>query len=204
VFLRCTFTDKFADNYKTGGNANAHPQTDTGGSPQLRYRLDKTQPGVDSALRIMLMRSGVTEIGKHTIAQVSGDETAGLVDFLGTAVVIRADHLPQILWVKFCRESGRTDKITKHNGKLATFGSVWRLGRMGSYCLGLSDDRGRDNCCQHFPSMPERDTKFLKVSIAQMAEDRNINVVLGKALRVIGHAERRQPIFYGTHWLPLG
>ena len=67
----------------------------------------------------MLMRSGVTEIGEHTIAHVSGDETAALVNLLGTAVVIRADHLPQILRVKFCRERGRTDKITKHNRKLA-------------------------------------------------------------------------------------
>jgi len=118
------FTDEIADNHQTGGNANAHPQTDTDGSSQLRYRLDKTQPSMDCALRIMLMRSGVTEIGEHTIAQVSGDETAGLVNLLGTAAVIRADHFPQILWVKFSRERGRTDKITKHNGKLATFGSV--------------------------------------------------------------------------------
>src|ERR1700692_4289321 len=104
---------------------------------------------MDCALRIMLMRSRVTEIGEHTIAKVSGDETAALVNLLCTAVVIRADHLPQILWVKFCRERGRTDKITKHNGKLATFGSVLCLPCGGCCCLGLSDDRKLDNCCQH-------------------------------------------------------
>jgi hypothetical protein len=123
VFLRRT-TDRIADNHQTGGNANAHPQMDTNGSSQLRYRLDKTQPSMDGAFRIVLMRPGVTEIGKHTIAQISGDEAAGLVNLFSTAAVICANHLPQILWVKFCRECRRTDKVTKHNGKLATFGPV--------------------------------------------------------------------------------
>jgi hypothetical protein len=47
--------------------------------------------------------------------------------------------------------------------------------------------------------MPKRDAKLLKVLIGQMAEDRNINVVLGKALRVLGHAERCQPLLDRKH-----
>ena len=42
--------------------------------------------------------------------------------------------------------------------------------------------------------MPERDADLLEVLIRQMAEDREINTVLGKALRVLGHAEFFEPV----------
>jgi hypothetical protein len=47
---------------------------------------------------------------------------------------------------------------------------------------------------QHFPPMPERNAKFLEVLIGQMAEDRNINVVIGKTLGVLEHAELFEPV----------
>jgi len=42
--------------------------------------------------------------------------------------------------------------------------------------------------------MPEQDTDVLKILIGQMVEDRDINSVLGKTLRVVGHAEVFEPI----------
>jgi hypothetical protein len=37
--------------------------------------------------------------------------------------------------------------------------------------------------------MSKRDTKLFKVLIGQIAEDGGVDVILGKALHVLGHAE---------------
>ena len=42
--------------------------------------------------------------------------------------------------------------------------------------------------------MPEQDADIFEVLISQMRECRNINPVLGNALRILGHAERFEPI----------
>ena len=42
--------------------------------------------------------------------------------------------------------------------------------------------------------MPERDAELFEVLIGQIAKDRDIDVVLGKALRVLGHAELFEPV----------
>ena len=42
--------------------------------------------------------------------------------------------------------------------------------------------------------MPEQDADVLEVLIGQMAESRDINAVLSKALRVLGHAELFEPV----------
>jgi hypothetical protein len=41
------------------------------------------------------------------------------------------------------------------------------------------------NGCQHLSPVPEQDAYFLQVLIGQIAEHREINSVLGKALRVL-------------------
>ena len=47
---------------------------------------------------------------------------------------------------------------------------------------------------EHFPPMPERDTEFFEVLIGQVGQDRGVDVVLGKALGVLGHAELFEPV----------
>ena len=47
---------------------------------------------------------------------------------------------------------------------------------------------------QHFAPMAEQDAEFLQVLIGQIGKDREINAVLGKALRVLGHAELFEPV----------
>ena len=51
--------------------------------------------------------------------------------------------------------------------------------------------------------MPKEDAKIFEVLISQIAEDRNIDVVLDKALRVLGHAELFEPICNLLHRGPL-
>jgi hypothetical protein len=42
--------------------------------------------------------------------------------------------------------------------------------------------------------MPEQDADLLKVLVSQVAEDRDVDPILGKALGVPGHAELIEPI----------
>ena len=50
--------------------------------------------------------------------------------------------------------------------------------------------------------MPERDTKLFEVLIGQVAKDGGVDVALGKALRVLGHAELFEPIRNLLHRRP--
>ena len=47
--------------------------------------------------------------------------------------------------------------------------------------------------------MPKRDTKLFEVLIGQIAKDGGVDIVRGKALRVLGHAERFEPVHNGLH-----
>ena len=42
--------------------------------------------------------------------------------------------------------------------------------------------------------MPKQDADIFEVVISQMRECRNTNPVLGKALRILGHAELFEPV----------
>jgi hypothetical protein len=61
--------------------------------------------------------------------------------------------------------------------------------------LGRGLRRGRDsasklrNRCQHLSPISEQDADVLEILIGQMAENGEINAILGKALSVFGHAE---------------
>ena len=47
--------------------------------------------------------------------------------------------------------------------------------------------------------MPERDAKLFEIPIGQMTEDGGIDVVLGKAPAVLGHAELFEPVVNPLH-----
>jgi len=42
--------------------------------------------------------------------------------------------------------------------------------------------------------MPEQDADVFEILIGQMAQRRDIDAILRKALRVLGHAERFEPV----------
>jgi hypothetical protein len=76
-------------------------------------------------------------------------------------------------------------QVTEYHRELTTFGGVVRdrgLRRDWQRAAG-SADRG-----QHFQPVPERDAKIFEVLVSQIWENGNINLVLGKALSVLGQA----------------
>jgi len=55
--------------------------------------------------------------------------------------------------------------------------------------------RGEDYCAQNLAAMTERsDTEVFQVLVCQIAENREIDIVVGKALGVLGHSELFEPI----------
>ena len=47
---------------------------------------------------------------------------------------------------------------------------------------------------QHLPAIAKDDTQIFQVLIGEVTKNREINAVFGKGLRVLGHAERFEPI----------
>ena len=48
--------------------------------------------------------------------------------------------------------------------------------------------------------MAERDTDFFEVLVGQIAQNAGINVILGKALRVLPQAKPFEPVRNLLHW----
>ena len=55
---------------------------------------------------------------------------------------------------------------------------------------------------QHFAPIAEKNAQLLQVLIGQIGQDREINAVFGKALRVLGHAELFEPVRHLLHCGP--
>jgi hypothetical protein len=47
---------------------------------------------------------------------------------------------------------------------------------------------------QHLPAITEDDAEVFQVLIGHVAKNREINTVFGKALGILGHAERFEPV----------
>ena len=76
----------------------------------------------------------------------------------------------------------------------------WGFGSVDLGCNEVSSGTCKlGDCRQHLPPMPEQDADVLKILIGQMAENRDIDSVLGKTLRVLGHAECLEPVRYLLH-----
>src|SRR5258707_7350170 len=187
--LRRALPDEITDDHQTSGNANSHSQSCLGAGIESCHGRDQCQPGAYRALSIVFIRPRIAEICEHAVPHVSGNETAKLLDLLGTAVVVRANDFPQVLRVEPCRERSRANKIGEHHRELTSLGLGPRS-RRGS----RSDLIEFRNRAQYLPAMAERDTDFFEVMVGQIAENAWINVVLGKGLRVLPQAKCVEPV----------
>jgi hypothetical protein len=79
----------------------------------------------------------------------------------------------------------------EHHRELAPLGEISRLRLRrgdGLRCGGSGASKLRYRC-QHPSPMPEQDADVLEILIAQMAEIREINAVLGEALGILPQPE---------------
>src|ERR1700732_1689641 len=91
LLLGGSLTEEVTDDDKTCCDPDAHLQRDTASGVELRHRLDKRKPRADCTLGIMLVRHRITEVRKHTVADVLRDETPIALDQFFAAAVIARD-----------------------------------------------------------------------------------------------------------------
>ena len=165
---------------------------------------DQLQPRPHRLLGVVLMGLRIAEIDQHAVAHVFRHEAAEAANRLGDAFLIGRNDLAQVLGVHAGGERRRPDQVREHHRDLPALGGVLSLwlhsgGRL-RYCrrstTKLADRR------EHFPSMPEQDADVFEILIGQMAKRRDIDPILGKALRVLGHAERFEPVRNLLHRSP--
>jgi hypothetical protein len=114
LLLGRSCSNQVADHNKAGRDPDPNLQRRTGMRCELWNRLDKTERGTNRALRIMLMRSGIAEIGENAVAHVFRDEATIALEQFRAAAMIGADDAPQVLGVELSRKRGRADQVTKH------------------------------------------------------------------------------------------
>ena len=213
ALLRLSRSDQVADHNEPGCNADTGLQRSARLEPS--YRRDQLQSRPYRPLGVVLMGLRIAEIHEHAVAHVFRHEAAEAAHGLGDAFLIGRNDLAQVLRVHAGGECRRTDQVREHHRDLAALGGVLglRLQRGDGCRCCRSRARKLRNRTQHLPPMPERDTKLLEVLIGQVAKDGDINVVLGKALRVLGHAElfeplrnllHRGPVAYASGWAVRG
>ena len=196
MLLRCALPDEIADDHQPGGNANSHSQSCPRTDIESCHGRDQSQPGAYRALGIVLIRPRIAEISEHAVTHVSGNEPAKFLDLLGAAAMVRAHNFLQVLRVEPCRERCRANKISEHDREMTSRGCGPRSRRWSR--SGLIELRNR---AQYLPAMAERDTDFFEVMVGQIAQNAWINVVLGKALRVLPQAKCVEPVRNLLHWL---
>ena len=130
------------------------------------------------------MRPRIAEIDDDAVAHELGDESVIGADDRGAGLLIRPDHLACVLGIEPRRERGRTGEIAEHHGELAPLGAIDRCGgRRGRAQIG--------NGAQQLAAMAERDAEILQILLGEIAKHGKIDVVLGKALLVLGKPERQ-------------
>src|SRR5215472_269226 len=165
---------------------------------ELRNRLDKIEAGANRALSIMFMRLGVAEIGENAVSPVLGDEATMVLNQFGAAAVIGSNDASEVLGVEPSRHRRRTHQVAKHDGELAAFGliSPSYLGRRG--CLrcryGNRSTAEIADRAEHFQSVPKSDAEIFEMLLGQIGKNENIDLVFGKTISVLGHAELFEPV----------
>ena len=81
----------------------------------------------------------------------------------------------------------------RRRGSCDGIGLQWRHRRLGR-CSHSRYVVEAGYGCQHYPPMTEQYADVLEVLIGEVAERRDSNAVLSKALRVLGHAEFFKPL----------
>ena len=161
-------------------------------SLQRADRCDQLQPRPYRALSVVLMGLRIAEVDQHAVAHVLRYEPAEALHCLGDALLIGGNDLAQVLWVHTRRERGRTDEVREHHRDLAALGGVLRL-RFGRSSRLRWRWRVLDGG-EYFQSMPKGDAEFFQALICQVGQDRGVDVVLGKALRVLPKTELLKPV----------
>src|SRR5262245_20335597 len=148
------------------------------------------------------MGLGVAKVDEHAVAEIPRHEPPETSYGFSDAFLIGRDDVAQVLRVHPGRERRRPNKVREHHRDLTTFGGGlarwlyvvdWLRGHWGGRPHIFTD------CRENLPPVPEWNTDFPMVLICEMAENGNVNLVLGKALSVLPEAELFEPVRNPLH-----
>ena len=144
--------DEVADHHEPGRDGDPHLD------PFLRaprlHRGDDVEARAHGALRVILVRARIAEIGEDAVAHEPRDIAVVGGNDPCAGGTIGADHLPHVFGIEPRRERRRADQIAEHHGKVAPFG-VGRASGLGNQ-PGLIEFGDH---AQHLATMSEQDPK---------------------------------------------
>src|SRR5262245_27106773 len=88
---------------------------------QGSYRLDDSQPCMNSSMCVIFVSQGIAKIDQETIAKILGDVTLIALNHPSTGGLIGTNHVPVVFGIKLAGELGGVHEVTKHDGKLTAF-----------------------------------------------------------------------------------
>src|SRR5262249_20332442 len=188
-----------ANHYQAARDANANRER----SPRARLELgnggNDFEPRQHGSLGIVFVRAGIAEIGQYSVAPELGEEA--IISSCDTCAggVIGIDHGAHILRIESRRQGRRAHQIADHHGEVTALGLVTRhrFGRCFNRCR--SDPIKLRDRAQNLATMPEQNAEVLEVLLRQIADDREVNGVVGEPLGVLTQADRFKPLGNAFH-----
>src|SRR5712692_10084496 len=100
---------------------------------ELRDRVEDCEAGARSALRVIVVRLGPTEIGHYAVAEILRDVAAEARYRLGSSAMIPRDRLAPFLGIELSGKRGRADQVAEEHRQMsplarkffARFRSCW-------------------------------------------------------------------------------
>src|SRR4029078_13677464 len=126
LLLGSMFADQVAHDDRAGGDATADMKLDTDVGLEAGHGPDHRQSRALRLRGITFMRMRVTEIGKHTVSQVAGDDSLVECDDLFDGGVIGRYPPPQVLGIEPDCKFRRADQIAAQDRQLPPLGSESR------------------------------------------------------------------------------
>ena len=102
-YCRLFVSRLFTDNHKTRGDADASGQNNAGLRGQNIDRLDRGQPRPHSPFGLMFMRPRPPKIGQNAVSKVFRYMPVKTRHFCGNSVLIRAQDVAKLFWIKIER-----------------------------------------------------------------------------------------------------
>src|SRR5512145_2517856 len=83
--------------------------------------VENTEPGIDSALRVVFVTLGVAKIHQETVAKILRDMLIITLDDFSTDLLICTDDCAILFGIELGREFRGVHQITEHDRELPSF-----------------------------------------------------------------------------------
>lgn len=133
--LPCDSGAHLARDHGSAVEPDPHLQGDAVALEQILVELldarEDAHARVRSPQRVVLVRTGIAEVGEHTVSHPLGRKTLVALDRARTHALVGAQDLAEVLGVELLRERGGVDDVAEHHRHVPSFrlGLRPRLGR---------------------------------------------------------------------------